>query len=430
MERKQALSILNNFDYKLYPNVPFFRIITTMNYSVFLAFCLSLLFLILPVSAEPNSNEENDSQKTVPSYAQRLAPKIEEMRQEMMVPGVVVYIQSAELGDWSQAFGTRDLAGDDPLQVTDHFRVGSSTKTWTGTVVLQLVDEGLLNLNDPISRYIEGVPNGDEITIEHLLNMHSGLLNYTDSQLFNEQLDSAPSRVWRPTELLALAFEPKENTLFEPGKMFRYSNTNTILLGLVIEKLTDKSVEENFKERLFDPLQLSHTSLPSPSQNEIPTPHARGYQYHSNIDIMESNVLSDSDQKAAKEGTLRPLDLTDVNPSWGWTAGSGISTAPELARLVRNIVEGDFLSPELQARRLEYLLPAEPNGPAYLKLGLGLVKTWELYGHTGEISGFTNFMGHDPKRDLTIIVWTNLAASPQGELPPNVITEEILRELY
>ena len=119
-------------------------------------------------------------------------------------------------------------------------RIGSITKSFTGTVVLQLVDEGWLGLDDPISRHLAGVPNGDNITIRQLLNMTSGLYNYSEDRGFNESLDADPGRVWTPEELLAIGLG--RQPYFPPGTGFHYSNTNSVLLGKLVEAGDGRSI--------------------------------------------------------------------------------------------------------------------------------------------------------------------------------------------
>src|SRR5262249_10536304 len=125
---------------------------------------------------------------------------------ELGVPGVIVSIEAGETCRFTEVFGVRDVTKPDPIRATDHVRVGSITKTFTGTAVLQLADEGKLRLDDPIARHLPSIPNGDKITIRQMLNMTSGLYNYSEDKSFNESLDKNPEKVWTPDELLAIAF--------------------------------------------------------------------------------------------------------------------------------------------------------------------------------------------------------------------------------
>ncbi len=397
--------------------------------SLLRAIALTSLLLAGCGSSEPNfvavgpSNNPNPA----PAYAQRLTPRLQTLMGEMMVPGAVVVVRSPELGDWSAAFVFRDLQKTQAVTIADHFRIGSNTKTMTGTVVLQLVEEGLVDLDDPIGDYIDGVPNGDLITIENLLEMRSGLPNYTMNLYLNQQLDEDRFRVWMPSELLALAFG---GDIQPPDTEYEYSNTNTVLLGQLIEELTGQVAEDAIAERIFAPLGLDETSLPLAADNSIAQPHARGYMYSTNVATIESSVLSPADQAAALAGTLLPSDQTFSSHSWTWTAGSAISTAEDLAVYARALVQGGLLGPELQAARLNSMQPSNPAEPAAGAYGWALAEMGPTYGHIGALPGYNSFMGHDPDRDLTVIVFTNLNSSPQGKAPAAQLAMSIIDELY
>jgi D-alanyl-D-alanine carboxypeptidase len=126
------------------------------------------------------------------------------------VPGIVILVQSPK-GDWSTVLGTSEIGTKKPWTLDDHFRIGSNTKTMTGTVILQLAQEGKLALTDPVSKYIPGVPNGDKITIANLAEMRSGLYSYTSDTRFNQTLDKEPKKAWTPAELLRIAFSHPVN---------------------------------------------------------------------------------------------------------------------------------------------------------------------------------------------------------------------------
>ena len=362
-----------------------------------------------------------------PEYGATLRPKIEAMRQELLAPAVVVVVRSPAIGDWTATFGTRARATTAPVEAQDHFRVGSCTKTWTGTVILQLVAEGRLSLDDRVARFQPEVPNGRNITVEQLLNMRSGLYNYSESLELNQALDETPQRVWQPDELLAIAF--KRPPYFPPGQGYHYSNTNTVLLGKIIEQLTGKPVAQVFEERLFRPLGLKHTLLPPLPSNAIPSPHPRGYRYGTNVETIDSEALSAEDQAAARDGRLLPQDVTEGNPSWAGTAGAGISRPDELARYARALVRGDYLPKDLQQRRLTTLQPTDPTNPNSAQYGLALGRFGSFYGHTGELPGFNTFMGYDPDRDVALVVNASLASAPDGRPPAIEIARLIIAEI-
>ncbi|GAA0941220.1 serine hydrolase domain-containing protein [Pseudonocardia zijingensis] len=365
---------------------------------------------------------------SLPAYAETLQPELERLARDMLVTGLVAQVRSPDLGDWTTAIGTRTFRGTEPVRAEDHIRIGSVTKTWTGTVVLQLVDEGALRLEDPVATYRPDVPNGQNITIEQLLTMRSGLGNYTTSIELSRTMDTAPATVFSPDELIAigLAMPPQ----FPPGAGFYYSNTNTALLGRIVEQVTGNPLETEIQGRILNPLGMTGSSFPARTSALLPDPHPQGYTYGTNVETAESNVLSPEKQEAARDGTLAPLDVTNTNPSWAWAAGAGISTTDDLARYVEALVGGGLLSPALQEARLNSIQPidpAAPDGPGY---GLALARFGPFYGHTGELPGFNTFAGYDPERRTTVVVWTSLAPSPDGRDPAAEMARTIIGELY
>ena len=330
-----------------------------------------------------------------------------------VIPGSVVLIASPSQGDWTGTFGTGTLGEQVPMSVDDHFRIGSNTKTMTSTVILQLVQEGKLGLDDPIGKYIPGVPNGDQITISELSEMRSGLYSYSFDPGFNQTLDEQPQKAWTPQELIDIAFKHPVN--FAPGTQYEYSNTNIILLGMLIEQLTGMSASEAFQQRIFTPLGLKNTSLPAADDASIPDPHPQGYSFGSNTSTIDTYALPTADQPAALAGTLLPNNETDANPSWAWTAGGAISTVGDMKTYVEALVEGGLLNADMQKIRLESLKPSDPSNPGGADYGLGIAKLGPLIGHDGQIPGYMTFMGHDPDTGLTIVIGTNLATVPTGE---------------
>lgn len=364
-----------------------------------------------------------------PAYAAVLGPAITTLMQDNAIPGAVVVVKSAKQGNWSAAFGTRSIDTSKPMSVDDYFRVGSNTKTMTSTVILQLVQDGKLALDDPIAKYWPGVPNGDRITIAQLSEMRSGLYSYTFDPQFNATLDNDPEKVWTPEELLAIAFAHPVN--FQPGEKFDYSNTNIILLGLVIEKVANMKVAESFRQHIFEPLGLKHTSLPAATDSSIPDPHPQGYSFGTNVSTIDTFTLPAAEQAAAVAGTLKPNNDTSASPSWAWTAGGAISTADDLATYVKALVGGGLLDEKMQKTRLDSIQPIDPADPVHAGYGLGIARFGpHVIGHDGQIPGFMTFMGYDPASDLTIVICTNLAAVPSGEGSALVLLKAMLPVFY
>ncbi|MQY25990.1 D-aminopeptidase [Nocardia sp. RB56] len=358
----------------------------------------------------------------------RIVPIVDRVMRSMAVPGVVVRVRTPSTV-WSHAFGTRVIGTDDPIGAGDFFRVGSVTKTMVGTVALQLVREGRLRLDDPVSRFRSDVPGGTGITVADLLDMRSGLFSYNEDPAFAWALDRNPARVWEPEELLAIAL--REAPYSAPDTEFRYSNTNTVLMALIIEQVTGDSIATELSRRIFGPLGLTQTFFPVPGDATVPPPSPHGYMYGSNASALISPRLPDDRLSAARAGTLLPTDVTALNPTWIWAAGGVISTAADLTTYARALVGGTgLLDGDLQRARVDSAAPLDPLDPTANHYGLGLESFGPMFGHDGAIPGFQTFMGHDPIRDVTIIVFCTMRDGPAGGRPANEIAYDIVRSMY
>jgi D-alanyl-D-alanine carboxypeptidase len=365
-----------------------------------------------------------------PDYGTALQTQIPEVMKANAIPGAVVLVDSPRRGDWSGTFGTAQIGTTAPMSLDDSFRIGSNTKTMTSTVILQLVEEGKLALNDTIAKFRADVPDGENITIAELSEMRSGLYSYSFDPAFNATLDSDPQRAWTPDELLSIAFAHPAD--FAPGTRYEYSNTNIVLLGIVIEKLTGMSLSGAFAKRIFDPLKLKHTLLPAPADASLPDPHPRGYQFGTNVETIDSYALPSGQVASALDGTLEPIDETDANPSWAWAAGGAISTVKDLAVYVKALVGGGLLDKKMQKLRLDSIRPTVAGQPHSVGYGLGIAEFAPgILGHDGQLPGYSTFMVYDVTTGDTIIIGCNLAASPvsrQGAAV--VVAKTVIAELY
>lgn len=375
-------------------------------------------------SGSPDSNGSKE-----PAYAAKLRPIITKLMKDNVIPGAVVMITSPKEGSWKAAFGTGTVGEDDPIRVDDHFRIGSNTKTMTVTVVMQLAQEGKLSLDDPIDKHWPGVPNGDKITLAQLAEMRSGLYNYTFDRDLSIELDKDPQKVWTPEELLAIAFA--HPVRFPPGEKFEYSNTNTILLGLVIEKVAKMPLADALRQRIFEPLGLKNTSFPAVTDSSIPDPHPQGYTFGTMVSTIDTYALPPDQRAAALAGTLQPNNSTTSSPSWAWAAGAAISTVEDMTTFTKALVEGKLLDAKFQKMRMDSIQPINPDLPALAGYGLGLVRFGEhQFGHDGQLPGFMSYMASDPDSGLTIVVATNLAAVPSGDGSALVLVKAMLPTFY
>jgi CubicO group peptidase (beta-lactamase class C family) len=356
---------------------------------------------------------------------------VEATAKELLLPGAMVLLRTPQR-DFTFGYGATELGGTTSPRADTHFRIASNTKTMTAAVIVLLAQEGKLRFDDPVSKYVEGVPNGDDITISELLKMRSGLYNHTSAPELAESLDNDPTRAWTPEELLAIAF--KHPPLFAPGSEFDYCNTNYVLLGLIVEKLEGAPLAKVFQDRLFGPLGMKHTLLPANTSNSIPEPYSHGYLYGSSSYALVDAPYPADLQDAAKAGTLKPNDDTGQNPSYAFAAGNAISTANDLATWMRALVGGKLFDANHQRQWLHSLEPQDPSKPLGQKYGYGITEITfgpnNVYFHGGEMPGYNSFMGYDPVNDVTLIIWTSLTISLDGKTTANTIMQKMLDQIY
>ncbi|MFJ3529303.1 MULTISPECIES: serine hydrolase domain-containing protein [unclassified Streptomyces] len=332
-----------------------------------------------------------------PALTARLDRTIADVREQAGIPGAVVGLWMPGRGSYVRASGTADTATGKPMAADSFFRIGSETKTFTVTALLELVDDHLIGLDDPISRYIHGVPGGRRITLRQLAEMRSGLFPYTSDPDFVHALLSDPHRTFTPRETLAYGF--RHANTFAPGAQFEYSNTNLVLLGLVIEKVSGQRLADFIHQRVLRPARLRHTLFPKGA--EFPEPHPHGY----------------TDQTLSGD----TADATDWNPSWAWAAGAMISDLHDLRSWAKTVATGTLLSPGTQAQRLR-TLPTGFPGTGY---GLGIFETNGWIGHNGSIPGYETVTVYLPSQKATLVIMINTDSQRDGQEPSTVLARAI-----
>jgi D-alanyl-D-alanine carboxypeptidase len=269
------------------------------------------------------------------------------------------------------------------MSVDEHWRIGSVTKTFTGTAVLELVDRGLIALSDPISRYVDGVPFGDVITLDLLGRMRSGLVDYVEDEalldrLYTESPAGPDAFALAPRELVDIAFAHPLN--FPPGTQYEYSNTNLVLLGMVIERVTGQSVGDYLAQNVFGPAGLTQTSYPA--NGALPEPYPHGY---------------------TRAPDDRVVDATLWNPSWADAAGKIVSNYADMKRWATAVGTGSLGSPQSQAARVQ-TTAVVPGGAGY---GFAIMNANGWIGHNGDIPGYTTVVVYSPEHHATLVVMTN-----------------------
>ena len=386
--------------------------------------------LLIAGCSRPGSTGGSSALKPIDQAS--LQTMVDTTARELLIPGVVVLLRTPQ-GEFTVTYGTTSLGDQRSPRADTHFRVASNTKTMMAAVIVLLAQEGKLSLDDPVSKYVPGVPNGDKITITELLKMRSGIYSYDDDHDFWAILARDQNKVWTPAEVLAIAF--KHPPYFPTGTSFHYSNSNYALLGLIAEKIEGKPLSSCFQDRFFGPLGLKDTLLPASASNTLPDPYSHGYLYGGcSFNNLEGKPYPPDVQAAARAGTLKPDDCTGQNPSYVTAAGSVISTANDLAIWIQALVSGKVFNADYQRRWLDSLQPEDPSKPDGLLYGYGISQLhWganKIYFHGGEMPGFNSFMGYDPDNKMTLVVWTNLTVSLDGKVTANTLMLKVLDQIY
>lgn len=343
------------------------------------SFTAALILLVLSSCENYQLVEPTISENQI--LIQKIKAAADSIIKDTHVPGLVALVVDHNKGiDWIYEAGVSDISKNLPMNRDYIFRIGSNTKTFVITVLLQLADEKKLSLDDKLSKYFPEYPESDFITIAMLANMTSGIYNYTNDENFWTAIENNPTKVWTPKELTDWGFSFKLN--FLPGSKWEYSNTNTIIIGRIIESVTGNSLENEIRKRIIQPLHLKNTGFLT-SGLDFPSPHPRGYY----------------------NGEYEPgVDLTVFNDiSWAWAAGSAYSNPRELQKYVEALVEGELVSASMQQRRLNDLRFLTEN----TYYGLGILKRGSFYGHNGALFGFSSSMYHSNLRNATIIIYFN-----------------------
>jgi D-alanyl-D-alanine carboxypeptidase len=353
-------------------------------------------------TAPPTSSSADPAKPMSDAVALRLDTAVNQAMAAVNVPGAIIGVWGPD-GSYVRAFGVADKATGAPMKTDFYHRIGSQTKTFTATGVLQLADQGKVGLDDPIAKYIDGVPQGDKITLRQLLRMQSGLFNYSESPAFQQAMFADPRTPFSPQELLGFAFA--EPNVFPPGEGFLYCNTNYILLGLVVEKVGGQPLRDYVRDHILTPLGMRHTSFPT--NNAFPEPHAQGY------------TVQTAD---GKETTA-----TDWDPSWGWAAGAMISTVEDLHIWAPALATGELLTPAMQAQRLQTV--GAPGLPPQDGYGLGIFNLGGWIGHNGSLPGYQTVAVYLPQTQTTMVILINTDIEHQGSEPSTALATAITKEL-
>jgi D-alanyl-D-alanine carboxypeptidase len=312
---------------------------------------------------------------------------VSDMKAYTSAEGFVLLVSVPGKTDYVGVLGTDEVATGSAIDPRKLFRIGSITKTFTNTVVLQLVDEGLISLEATVDKYLTGVPSGDVVTVKMLLNHTSGLPNYTASSAFWAVIVADRFHRYTPQDLLNYAFALPMTAA--PGTEYHYSNTNTTILGLIIEKYNTQgeTLAQAVKRRVIDKIGLTNTTFAT--VETFPGAYLHGYMPNTT--------------------TGTPEDWSLEDPSWMWAAGAIISNIYDLKSYVKALYENNngLLSPATQTRRINDDWISIATELPSCKYGLGWFQVGGFFGHDGAVPGYHCVAAYDPATGTTIVAMMN-----------------------
>ncbi|MEE1763418.1 serine hydrolase domain-containing protein [Streptomyces sp. SP18BB07] len=306
-------------------------------------------------------------------------------------PGVIVVLQRDGRPRVLRA-GVADVETGRPIEPTDHMRIASTAKAFSGAVALRLVQQGELDLDSTIGDTLPRLPDAwGSVTLRQLLNHTSGLPDYSEDQGFLDLLRADPRRTFDPRRLLD--FVADEPLRFPPGSRYQYSNSDNIAVALMAEAATHKPYEDLLRRIVYRPLGLTDTSLPL--GYEMPEPYMHGY---------------------AVEPPAPPEDVSEALSASGvWASGGIVSTPRDMTRFIRGYAAGELTSRAVLREQRRWIEGAsEPAGPGRNRAGLAVfrydTRCGVVLGHTGNFPGYTQLIAATPdgRRSLTFSLTTQV----------------------
>jgi peptidoglycan/LPS O-acetylase OafA/YrhL/CubicO group peptidase (beta-lactamase class C family) len=345
-----------------------------------------------------------------PALAATLQQILDEMVADSYIPGTVLSVSVPGHEPWTGASGVADRQTQRPMEPTTVVRIGSISKMFLTVVVLQLAEEGVLELDAPVATYLPDLlPQGEAITVRHLLQHRSGLYDYLEDGPFVIQAYQNPARAWSPAELVAHANQFA--LAFPPGAEGRwdYSNTNYVILGMVVEEVTGNPLATELRQRILDPLGLTQTF--TLSTEPMPETAARSYA-----------------------GTT---DRTEVAMSFAFAAANLVSTAEDMRHFVEALTQGELLRPESREQMYAFVNGYGQYNMPELEYGLGIMRNRlpvgpdanseprpasasRVVGHIGGFGGFRSAVWSAPEGGITIALAMNQAA-----IDPNILAQRV-----
>ena len=373
---------------------------------------VAILFFVLLANFYLFSAKTVDD-KDYKRLKKQLQTKLDDWHRNANFSGATIGITLANGNSFGLATGYSNRTTKTPMKPTDIMMAGSVGKTYVAATALRLIHEGKFGLDDNISKYLgdeewfKRLPNAKDIKIRHLMNHTSGLVRYEMNPAFLKDMLANPDKVWKPREQIAYLFDTK--TAFEPGKGWDYSDTNYIVLGIILEKITGKTYYGMATKKILKPLKLKKTK-PQTSRvikGLIPGYAGKGHQFGGEDEVIQNGKYV-------------------FNPQWEWTGGGMVTNSIELSRWAKAMYEGKAFPKEMLTEMFKGTdAPALGRGTQY---GLGVIirktPTGLSYGHSGFFPGYYTDMMYFPEQKIAIAIQINSTVFKDiGRSPAGVLVE-------
>lgn len=370
-----------------------------------------IIFISILLLLALSSSAQNPAEKK--TLKEKLQVQLDELHAAGKFPGATVGICLADNNCFGLATGVSDREAKNQMKPSDLMLSGSVGKTYAAALAMQLVAEKKIDLDAKIEKYLgeetwfNRLPNAKEITVRQLMNHTSGLVRYEFKEQFTKDLTANVDKTWRPEELVAYILDSKAP--FEAGKGWEYSDTNYIVLGMIIERVTGKKFYDLVEARILKPLKLNNT-VPSNSRQ------IRG---------LVQGYAGEGNPFGGKDAVLENGRFI-INPQFEWTGGGYASTTEDLARWAKAMYEGKAFDALMLPVMLEGV--SAPMLGRDTKYGLGVIirstQAGTAYGHSGFFPGYLTEMMYFPERKIALAVQFNTSAPRStGKSPARFLVE-------
>lgn len=358
---------------------------------------------VIAPAACSSSNSGSSGSSASPSPSAPAAATPQQAMDELVAtpegpPGVLTLTAIGDAEPVIATAGSGDIVTKAPIGAGDITRIASVAKAFSGAAALTLVRDGKLSVTSTVGESVKGMPKAwSKVTVAQLLQHTGGVPDYIKDPKFIKALTADLTRTWKPRELVSyVADKPLE---FTPGSKYNYSDTDNIIIGLIVENISGLSYEKYLESQVYTPLSLGATSLPSTVA--LPTPYVNGYSY-------------------GDDGTLENVSEF-LSPSGAWASGGILSTATDLNRFIRGYAGGQLVGATAHTDQFSSFVAGEsgPPGPGENSSGLGIFQyktvCGAFYGHSGNFPGYTTFIAANEAGTNSAVVVVNKQMSPTSD---------------